>query len=155
MNRTSRVGGMGLFLGFLQELFDSDEAVCVSIHWKTATALHDNTDNPAPLAGRVRSMSSPPNGWAPSPTLYAPLRPSAHSAATKWRCVRSPFASRSAISFFTGTTHRDRSRPWRGVFSGAVRPRMRGVAVPPIADFVWLILSVRALRGCGQRGIRS
>jgi len=30
----------------------------------------------------------PPNGWAHCPTLYAPLRPSAHSAATEWRRAR-------------------------------------------------------------------
>jgi len=41
----------------------------------------------------------PPNGWAPSPTLYAPLRPSAHSAATKWRRVRSTSGARRHFIF--------------------------------------------------------
>lgn len=47
MNRAMRVGGIGLFLGFLQVSFDSGVDGCVSIQWKTATALNNYTDNPA------------------------------------------------------------------------------------------------------------
>ncbi len=66
--------------------------------WPAEKAVHGpSRAAPAnrPEGGGVDSATAgyqmTPQGWAPCPTVYAPLRPSAHSVAQEWRCGSLPY----------------------------------------------------------------